>query len=104
MVQVKTEHKNPDGLFDYTFSEEELAGIFYRQFLEISDVDQFLSRVFEILWKRTQENLDGVREFISGELTHDISFALDQMQQEVRSLGGAHQAADLIQGHFTLSD
>ena len=92
MVQVKTEHKNPDGLFDYTFSEEELAGIFYRQFLKISDVDQFLSRVFEILWKRTQENLDRVREFISGELTDNISRALSQMQQEVRP----HQAAELI--------
>ena len=95
MVQVKTEHKNPDGLFDYTFSEEELAGIFYRQFLEISDVDQFLSRVFEILWKRTQENLDRVREFISGEVKDNISLALTKMQQEVRSLNRTHQAAEL---------
>jgi len=95
MVQVKTEHKNPDGLFDYTFSEEELADIFYNQFLEISDVDQFLSRVFEILWKRTQENLNRVREFISGEVKDNISLALSQMQQEVRNLDRTHQAAEL---------
>ena len=97
MIQVRTEKKNADGLFDYVFSEAELFDLFDGEFFNIRDFDQFLDGVFRVLWTRTQENLERIRRFISVELKDIIYNSISHLDREIRNRIAPHQAAELLQ-------
>ena len=104
IVQVRTERKNVDGLFDYTFDDATLIELFTNEFDVLTDVEQFLDAIFQILWKRTQVNLETIRELISGKLKDDIYECLSQLEREVRLHVEPQQAPEFLKEYCKLSD
>ncbi|MET3029379.1 hypothetical protein ABXT06_22075 [Flavobacterium sp. UW10123] len=64
-IQIKTEKKNSEGLFDYSFSEFELIQIFKHQIGGINQYEDFFDTVITILWERTEKILYNIRDNIS---------------------------------------
>jgi hypothetical protein len=95
-VQVKTERKNPNGSFDYTFTDGDLFGLFEREFSHVSDFDQFLDGIFRILWKRTADNLARIRDAISKKHKESLYSSITQLDREIRQCIETRQAPDLL--------
>ena len=96
MVQVKTERKNPEALFDYTFSDAYLLELASSDFATATDFETFFDNIFQILWKRTQENLEKIRSTISGTIKNEIYGVLSELEKQVRQLVESHQAPELL--------
>ena len=96
MVQVRTERKNPEGLFDYTFSEDTLFSLFYSEFSKVTEFNLFFDGIFQVLWERTRENLEKIRTTIYGQLKNDISQALSDLEKKIRGLVEHQQAPELL--------
>ena len=96
MVQVKTERKNPEALFDYSFADTELWSLFLQTFHEISDFEAFLDAAFRALWERTDKNLQKIRNVISGEFESELYDAIGRLQTEIRPLVDPRQAHELL--------
>jgi hypothetical protein len=64
-IQIKTEKKNSEGLFDYSFTEFELIQLFKHQIGAINQYEEFFDTVISILWDRTEKILYNIRENIS---------------------------------------
>ncbi len=97
LIQVKTEKKNTDGLFDYSFSTIELYQIFVDEFLQITDFDQFMDCLFGVLWTRLKINLENIQNYISVELKNTIYESISQLEREIRKIVSQFQAAELLQ-------
>jgi hypothetical protein len=95
MIQVRTEKKNPSGLFNYEFSSLELYKMFEDEFLNIKDFDQFLDSILRVLWVRTQKNLENIREIISTQIKDTIYDSISRLEQDVRKSIASNQAAEL---------
>ena len=96
MVQVKTERKNCEGLFDYSFTEVELWSIFIEKFHEVSDFEALLDGAFRVLWERTDKNLQRIRSVISGEFERELYVVIDRLQADIRPLVDPRQAHELL--------
>ena len=75
-----------DGLFDYNFSEEELKLLF--ESIRTDDkyevnFDFFFDKIIAQLLKRTEENLEVVREYIFNEITHRVTDELDSLHNVI---------------------
>ncbi|WP_116787019.1 hypothetical protein [Flavobacterium psychrotrophum] len=64
-IQIRTEKKNTEGLFDYAFTENEFWQIFSYQIGAIDNYEEFFDTVISILWERTEKILYNIREHIS---------------------------------------
>jgi hypothetical protein len=76
-IQSKTETRNPEGMFDYAFSEEQLQELL-AAVGNIATVDDFLDRVFDALLLRTRDSLKSVRFRIGAELMKRLGAAIDE--------------------------
>ena len=77
-LQVKTEKKASDGLFDYSYNEPELLSLFTDKFGAIDVYDDFFNEVIFELWERTEHNLAEIRDYISKEIkTKNINLLLN---------------------------
>lgn len=77
-LHSKTETKNPDGLFDYSFSAEQLEGILSKRMQDVTSVDIFLDRAFDVLLERTRASLSVVKGRINLNLRSRLRDAVDQ--------------------------
>lgn len=96
MIQVRTEKKNANGLFNYAFESAELFQMFENEFINIDDFEQFMDGIFRVLWKRTEENLASIREVISSELKNRVYERIGQLDREIRTNVAPFQAAELL--------
>lgn len=67
-IQIKTERKNVDGLFDYTFKDSDLVQIYKHQIGDITIYEEFFDTVISLLWDRTEKILHNIRENISSSI------------------------------------
>lgn len=70
-LQIKLENNNPEGWLDYTF-EDFLLQIHYIPLKDSKNIDVFLNSIFDILWQRTEKNLEIVRENINEKIRDDF--------------------------------
>ena len=93
-LQVKTEKKITRGLFDYSYDEKDLLGLFTDKFGNIEDYDVFFEEVINELWQRTESNLGIIRDYISNyvksknldlliELADNLNILIDK-QENIR--------------------
>lgn len=87
-LQSKTEGRNPQGLFDFAFSDAELTMLMRTKFADVSDASLFQDRVFEILLDRTRASLKEVRSRITKELRRNLAAAIESALRDVQSIGG----------------
>ncbi|CAN5682410.1 hypothetical protein BH09VER1_BH09VER1_03160 [soil metagenome] len=67
-LHIRTEKSNPEALFDFTFTHQELYNLFYSKFIGIEDHRLFLSEVFNELLDRTRLCLSNVRSYLENSI------------------------------------
>jgi len=86
-LQIKTELKNSEGLFDYSYLKDSaLLSLFQSSFGKISNYNDFFDSVISELWKRTEVNLDNVRNYISEIMKNKMTESLTNLQLELEGL------------------
>ena len=84
-IQVKTESKNLEGLFDFTICQSDMVNYFYLC-KDINNFDEFIEAVFDILWRLTEANLETVRNKISNDLKQEFINNLDNLENHIVNL------------------
>lgn len=83
-IQSRTESRNPDGLFDYSFGDDQLESSF-RKFSDTEEFQPFLDGVFDLLLERTRQSLVVVRSKIRHDLVEKLCRPLDETLGTVSS-------------------
>lgn len=77
-LQVKTEKKVSEGLFDYSYDEKDLLTLFTNKFGAIDDYKEFFNEIIIELWNRTEYCLAKIRDYISTDIkSKNINLLLD---------------------------
>jgi hypothetical protein len=85
-LQVQTEKKQTEGLFDYSYTKNELLFLFQDKYGSITDYDEFITTVLDDLWYRTENNLRVVREYITHTFKNKIIEHTHNLQQNLKYL------------------
>lgn len=94
-LQVFDEEKNKDGWFDYDFDDEILFWFSIRA-IKTQDFTQFAKDVFEILWDKTDSNLNIIRQKIQGEIANLFNEHFDRLEKDMIELLGAPKAQMIV--------
>jgi hypothetical protein len=95
-LQVRTESRKSEGLFDYTLDEQALVALFLERFSGIRDYDAILDEMFSFLWKRTEANLAKIRVHIESELKSKVYGRLVELQEELKGVVSYDDLPDLF--------
>jgi hypothetical protein len=82
-LHSKTESTNSNGLFDYSFTNEELELAYNRRVSEVTSVESFVDQIFNILLERTRESLKTVKSKIDVTLRSQLSNIVNQAISEL---------------------
>ncbi|MBS1686363.1 MAG: hypothetical protein JSS76_16605 [Bacteroidetes bacterium] len=85
-LQIKTDENKSPALFDFSFKDEELYTLYESSFFEISNVSDFFSKIFEILWVKTEEILALVREYINVTVVGQLSEQIRILDTSIETL------------------
>ena len=85
IIQVRTETRNPKGLFDFRFEDDSLFPLFTERFESITSFPEFMDKVFATLSARTEEGCARMRDYMSHELKPEFVHRLTALQRELRS-------------------
>lgn len=85
-IQSKIESRNPEGIFDYTFSDEQLQKIKERVD-ETAGLQGFIDRVLEALIERTRLNLREAQRRIREDLREKLLTAINTVLGKLDQLG-----------------
>lgn len=97
LIQVKTEKSNehPNGLFDYSLQEEQLAHLFKVSRDTITDYESFLDFVFEFLEAKTEILLRNIRDYFNTTIKSDYESIIMDFHSAIRKIIGENTFADL---------
>ncbi len=81
-LQVYKSETNEDGWFNYEFDSNEL---WYHSMASIyrENYEHFIQGIFEVLWERTDENLEFIRENIQNEILNQFNEHFDELERTV---------------------
>jgi hypothetical protein len=85
VIQVRTETRNPKGLFDFRFEDDQLFTLFSEEFQAITAFPDFMDKVFAKLWQRTEEGCARMRSYVSQDLKSEFVHRLTSLQTDLRS-------------------
>lgn len=94
-LQVLDKEKNPDAWFDYDFEDEDLYWFSIRA-IKTKDFNQFAKDVFEILWEKTDQNLNLIREKIQNDIAKQFNELFDCLEKDMVELLGANTAQSIV--------
>ncbi len=85
LIQVSTEEKPTEGIFDYTLSE---VNIKYWQTLltETIEFEEFIDKIFDKLWEKTEYNLATMKKIIRDEIKQRYINAFAKLQAVMKSI------------------
>lgn len=86
-IQARTEAKNPEGLFDYSFDDLELKKAYHKS--EHATIDKYIDSIFLTLSARTRKSLDVIRKKIIHDLRPLLTQAFNDAVSSVQSMAGA---------------
>jgi hypothetical protein len=89
-IQVKTENKDSEGIFDYTYNDTDIAP-FYLKAINVPSLDILLEIVLAELWSRTEANLHKLRTKLNGELKETLILYLNDLEKNLRQLIGINE-------------
>jgi hypothetical protein len=92
-IQIRTA-QNEKGYFDFDFTDEDISSMNWD--LSASDsATNFVDRIFDRLWERTEENLSRLRNAITSDLDTELGILMDVCVAEVESVVGSSRASEL---------
>jgi hypothetical protein len=94
-LQIKTEKKQTEGLFDYSYSDNDLLKLFKHKYGAIENYPEFTDQVIEELWSRTEKNLAAIREFISDHMKNKALAYLAHLQVELEANFDRYQILEI---------
>ncbi|HWE96272.1 MAG TPA: hypothetical protein VG269_20075 [Tepidisphaeraceae bacterium] len=81
LIQIRGRANDEQGLFDFDYKDAELRKIHVLiQYGRVTDFDVFSEHIFAELWRRTEEQLEGVRRYILGDLKAELIQSLDRLE------------------------
>jgi hypothetical protein len=83
-IQIKTEDKNPNGLFDFTFNELDLIRMQAR-INKDTKYDELVDMIIGVLWGKTDSSLEEIRNNISTQLKQSVNESFDKLQRKVNN-------------------
>jgi hypothetical protein len=86
IIQVKTETRNPEGMFDYKFADGELFTLFTEEIVGCGDYETFMDAVFRKLRERTEHNLEVIQSLMLKDIGSGVHDRLVQLHEQVRSV------------------
>lgn len=87
-IRIRTEEKNPNGLFPFQLDENSISNI-YVQFngnSAIKDSEEFFDLIMLIMWELTDSGLNNIRKIIKEDIRGEFLGALDQLNDVLKSL------------------
>jgi len=85
-LQISTESKITEGLFDYSLSEKDIMRQFKLQVDTVIDHDVFFDNIISFLWERTEHILTHIREEISGPIKTKVLLLLTELGRKLEAL------------------
>ncbi len=84
-IQVRTEKKNPEGLFDFSLGLREIQK-FEPKIMVTTTYEEFVDLILNELWKMTDNNLEIIRNRISNDLKSLFNDAFDNLQRDFNEI------------------
>ncbi len=81
-LQIKTESKNKEGLFNYHFNNSTIS-FDEKLIVDNGDFKKFVFAIYAILWDRTEENLKVIRSYINEELLQSLNSLILTLEENV---------------------
>ena len=94
MLQIKTEDKNANGLFDFSISQDDISLIRSRMGPDIS-FDGFLGIIIGFLMDMTDYNLKRIRTAFTNEIYHLFEASVNQLQVGINEFSNIVEIAKL---------
>lgn len=86
-IQIKTEKTKGDlGLFDYSYTEDNLLVLFQTKFGSIRDFELFMEKVFEELWARTETCLTNIKSHLTGHMVSVLEAIFNEVEDQLGHL------------------
>ncbi|ASU34949.1 hypothetical protein [Mucilaginibacter xinganensis] len=82
-IQIKKDGKNENGLFNYEFDKSELYN-FAVTLSEETDAKIFCQKVIDLIWLRTDANLEVIRSYIDKQIKDQFSEELNKLERNLR--------------------
>lgn len=94
-LQIKTEKKESDGFFDYSFTESELLSLFTKKIATIDKYEAFFEEIISILWERTEVNLTRIREDISENIKEVMVSSLVNLSKDIERIFNKYESSEV---------
>lgn len=95
-IQIRTEEKNTEGIFDYTLHDWDMLPLTL-QLQDVLTFEEFLDIVINYLWKKTEINLCEIKRIIKEEIAQDYNNAFEELKNAVSKISNRVQLRDLQQ-------
>lgn len=89
-IQVKTEQKDSEGMFDYAYSDVDLS-LVYLKVIDCQDLDELLAVVMSELWARTENNLLNLRKKLNFDFKEKLLHHMNELERNLRKLIGTKE-------------
>lgn len=94
-IQIKVDNENEYGWFDYEFNNNEHRHNSFTLFYEES-FKEFCKKVLEILWVRTDKNLNEIRTILQNEVKTQFVTILNNFDAELHTLLGKNKMPEIF--------
>lgn len=84
-IQIKKDGKNESGLFNYEFDKLELATYINTISTEL-DTKSYCQSIIDIIWQRTDANLEVIREYLDITVKNKFSEELNKLESNLRNI------------------
>lgn len=83
---IRTEEENSEGWLNYEFDEVELQILYSLMFKSITSYDEFVNKIFEELWQRTEHNLKDIQYKIKEDFRNLFFDAIQSLEISLHDL------------------
>ena len=80
-IQIRTEEKDTEGIFDYTLCEWDMLPLTL-QLQDVVTFEEFLDVVINYLWQITEKNLSEIKRIIKEEIAQDYNNAFEELKMQ----------------------
>ncbi len=95
-IQIRTEEKQTEGIFDYRLYESNLL-LLSLKVAECNTFDEFLDIIIAFLWQTTENNLLAMKTIIKTEILEDYSIAFSNLKSAIINVSNRNKLRDLQQ-------
>lgn len=94
-LQIRTEKKSTEGLFNYTYKDDNLIKIFKHKVAGIENYDDFINTLIDELWDRTEQNLVTIRLHILNTVKQAVINQITELINRLENLISKYQHSEL---------